>query len=131
MTKLQYLKKSMNLNEVGQKYTRPWGWYKTLDMAPGYQVKVIEVIPGGRLSLQSHEQRAEHWVVVKGTATVTVNTDTRDYPVNAAIYIPLQAKHRLENLTDTPVQIIEVQVGEYLGEDDIKRFDDIYGRATS
>jgi mannose-6-phosphate isomerase-like protein (cupin superfamily) len=120
--------KTMALNVVGQQYTRPWGWYKTIEMLPGFQVKVIEVNPGGRLSLQSHEQRSEHWVVVKGTATVTVDANTRDYKVNEAIYIPLKAKHRLENLTATPVQIVEVQVGDYLGEDDIQRYNDIYGR---
>lgn len=119
----------MALNEVGQKYTRPWGWYKTLEMLPGFQVKVIEVNPGGRLSLQSHEQRSEHWVVVQGTATVTVDDTCKDYLVNEAIYIPLKAKHRLENLTHQAVQIVEVQVGAYLGEDDIKRYDDVYGRS--
>lgn len=118
----------MALNEVGQKYTRPWGWYKTLEMMAGFQVKVIEVIPGGRLSLQSHEQRSEHWVVVQGVATVTVDDDKRDYRLNEAVYIPLRAKHRLENLTTEVVQIVEVQVGTYLGEDDIKRYDDVYGR---
>ena len=118
----------MSVNEIGKRYERPWGWYKTLEMLPGFQVKVIEVNPGGRLSLQSHEQRSEHWVVVKGMATVTVNDLKRDYHVNEAIYIPVTAKHRLENLTTAPVQIIEVQVGNYLGEDDIKRYDDIYGR---
>lgn len=119
----------MSLNQIGQKYNRPWGWYKTLEMMDGFQVKVIEVNSGGRLSLQSHEQRSEHWVVVKGIATVTVDDLKREFNVNEAIYIPLKAKHRLENLTTTPVQIIEVQVGGYLGEDDIKRYDDIYGRS--
>lgn len=118
----------MALNEIGHQYVRPWGWYKTLELSPGFQVKVIEVNPGGRLSLQSHEQRSEHWVVVQGTATVTVDETRRDYQVNEAIYIPKRAKHRLENLGTSVVQIIEVQVGDYLGEDDIKRYDDVYGR---
>lgn len=116
------------MNEIGQSYERPWGSYKTIEMADGFQVKTIDVKPGGRLSLQSHEQRAEHWVVVEGTATVTVNDTVKEYAVNEHIFIPLQAKHRLENHTESLVRIVEVQVGAYLGEDDIKRYDDIYGR---
>ena len=120
----------MAVNEIGKKYPRPWGWYRTLEMLPGFQVKLIEVNPGGRLSLQSHEQRSEHWVVVKGTASVTVNDLRRDYQENESVYIPVRAKHRLENLSKLPIQIIEVQVGAYLGEDDIQRYDDIYGRVS-
>lgn len=120
-----------DLNEVGRVYSRPWGSYKTIEMADGFQVKTISVNPGGRLSLQSHYQRAEHWVVVKGHATVTVNDSVKTYAVNEAIYIPLEAKHRLENLTQDVVMIVEVQVGAYLGEDDIVRYDDVYGRVKS
>lgn len=118
------------LNIIGQTYERPWGWYKTLEQKQGFQVKLIHVVPGGRLSLQSHKQRAEHWVVVQGVATVTVNDTKQNYSVNQAIFIPLEAKHRLENSGNEPVEIIEVQVGSYLGEDDIIRYDDIYGRMT-
>ncbi len=118
----------MSLNEIGQTYARPWGWYKTIAQDAGFQAKVIHVIPGGRLSLQSHKQRAEHWVVVKGVASITIDDSVQTYHVNESVYIPTQAKHRLENLSDTPVEIIEVQVGPYLGEDDIIRYDDVYGR---
>lgn len=116
------------LNETGKVYHRPWGSYKTIEMADGFQVKTITVNPGGRLSLQSHEHRAEHWVVVKGVATVTINETVKEYEANEAVYIPQQARHRLENFTQEPVMIVEVQVGVYLGEDDIKRYDDVYGR---
>lgn len=116
------------INAVGQTYQRPWGSYTTLQMAGNHQIKSISVNPGGKLSLQSHQHRAEHWVVVQGVATITINDDRRDYTVNEAVYIPVEAKHRLENQTDQLVTIIEVQVGDYLGEDDIIRYDDIYDR---
>lgn len=119
------------LNVIGQTYERPWGWYKTIAQDSRFQAKVIHVIPGGRLSLQSHKQRAEHWVVVQGVATVTVNDSKKEYKVNESVYIPLEAKHRLENLSQQVVEIIEVQVGTYLGEDDIIRYDDVYGRIPS
>ena len=119
----------MSINDIGKTYKRPWGSYKTIEMADGFQVKTIDVNPGGQLSLQSHEHRAEHWVVVQGTATVTVNDSVKDFNVNEHIFIPLQAKHRLENHTDSVVRIVEVQVGDYLGEDDITRYDDVYGRS--
>ena len=115
-------------NTVGQRYERPWGHYTTVIMENNHQVKTITVNPGGRLSLQSHHHRAEHWVVVTGKPTVTVGDSARKYDVNEAIYIPLETKHRLENFTDAPVVIIEVQVGDYLGEDDIVRYDDVYNR---
>lgn len=116
------------MNEVGKVYERPWGTYQTLALAEGYQVKVITVNPGGKLSLQSHFKRAEHWVVVRGCATVTVGSNVSEYEVNEAIYIPLETKHRLENQTAEAVVIVEVQVGHYLGEDDIVRYDDVYDR---
>ena len=118
----------MSINEIGKVYERPWGTYKTIDQHTGFQVKTITVKPGGRLSLQSHFKRAEHWVVVKGTPTVTVGEDARQYHVNEHIFIPIEAQHRLENLTDHEVAIVEVQIGDYLGEDDIVRYDDVYGR---
>lgn len=119
---------SQSLNETGKTYTRPWGTYTTLEIAPGYQVKSITVNPGGRLSLQSHQKRAEHWVVVQGRPTITIDADTREYTVNQAVYIPTEARHRLENFTQEPVVIVEVQVGSYLGEDDIVRYSDVYQR---
>ena len=113
--------------EIGE---RPWGKYEVLTEAEGYKVKRITVAPGGQLSLQSHQKRAEHWVVVIGIATVTVGENVQEVAVNKHVYIPLQVKHRLENHTDDPVVLIEVQTGPYLGEDDIMRFEDIYGRAS-
>ena len=118
----------MSLNETGKSYERPWGWYKTLEMQAGYQVKLIHVIPGGRLSLQSHLHRAEHWIIAKGTATVTVNESIQEYHANQVVFIPKEAKHRLENNGTEAIELIEVQIGNYLGEDDIIRYDDIYGR---
>ena len=116
------------LNEIGRVYERPWGTYKTLDIGDGYQVKIIEVKPGGRLSLQKHFKRAEHWVVIKGRPTITVGEKTEQMGVNTAVFIPVTILHRLENFTDQPIAIIEVQIGSYLGEDDIERLDDIYHR---
>ncbi|HEY9566986.1 MAG TPA: cupin domain-containing protein, partial [Thalassobaculum sp.] len=112
---------------------RPWGSYRTLDRGPGFQVKQIRVNPGGRLSLQSHRHRAEHWVVIEGTARVTRGPDrdsleTVDLARNRSIDIPLGWIHRLENPTEEPVAIVEVQSGAYLAEDDIERYDDAYGR---
>jgi mannose-1-phosphate guanylyltransferase / mannose-6-phosphate isomerase len=107
---------------------RPWGTYESLGQGLKHQIKHIVVEPGGRLSLQSHKHRAEHWVVVAGQATITVGDTTADYVTGQHVYIEIQQKHRLENHTKEPVTIVEVQIGSYLGEDDIKRFDDVYGR---
>jgi len=112
---------------------RPWGSYRTLDRGTGFQLKHIRVKPGGRLSLQSHTHRAEHWVVIEGIARVTRGPDvdhleTVDLDKNRSIDIPLGWVHRLENPTDAPVAIVEVQSGGYLEEDDITRYDDVYGR---
>jgi mannose-6-phosphate isomerase-like protein (cupin superfamily) len=117
-----------HINEIGKVYTRPWGFYKTLELAHGYQVKTITVNPGGRLSLQKHFKREEHWVVVKGCPTITIDDSVKVYAVGEAVFIPLEAWHRLENLSQEPATIIETQLGSYLGEDDIVRKDDIYGR---
>ena len=119
---------SSPINEVGQIYTRPWGTYQTLVQDNGYQAKIITVNPGGRLSLQKHFKRSEHWVVVGGTPTITVNENVCEYRIGEYIFIPLEALHRLENFSDEPAKIIEVQVGSYLGEDDIVRVEDIYQR---
>jgi mannose-1-phosphate guanylyltransferase/mannose-6-phosphate isomerase len=108
---------------------RPWGTYQTVDSGPGYQVKQIVVYPGGRLSLQMHQKRAEHWTVVEGEGRVTRDNEVFALKENESTIIPLGAKHRLENLGEKTLKLIEVQCGSYLGEDDIVRFDDIYGRA--
>ncbi len=107
---------------------RPWGAYTVLEEGPGFKIKRIEVNPGGKLSLQSHEKRSEHWVVVAGQATVSLNGDSRTFGVNESTFVPVGARHRLENRGAEPLHIIEVQVGPYLGEDDIRRYDDHYGR---
>jgi mannose-6-phosphate isomerase len=109
--------------------TRPWGTFHVLDEGPGFKVKRIVVDPGGRLSLQSHRHRGEHWTVVTGIATVTVGETITDLTPSQSIDIPKGERHRLENLGAGPVEIIEVQFGDYLGEDDIVRYDDIYNRA--
>lgn len=108
---------------------RPWGYYESVDEGPGYQVKRIVVNPGQALSLQRHRRRAEHWVVVSGTARVTCDDKVFDLGANQSTFIPLGAKHRLENPGAAPLQLIEVQSGDYLGEDDIERFEDRYRRA--
>jgi mannose-1-phosphate guanylyltransferase/mannose-1-phosphate guanylyltransferase/mannose-6-phosphate isomerase len=108
---------------------RPWGSYQTIDAGPRFQVKRITVKPGQKLSLQKHAQRAEHWVVVSGTARVTRNQDLLTLTENMSTYIPLGAVHRLENPGAEMLHVIEVQSGGYLGEDDIVRIDDVYGRS--
>ncbi len=108
---------------------RPWGSYESVDTGERFQVKRLTVKPGGRLSLQKHAKRAEHWVVVSGTATVTRGNEEFDLTENQSTYIPVGTVHRLENRTSEPVHLIEVQSGSYLGEDDIVRLDDQYGRA--
>lgn len=107
---------------------RPWGWYQSLSTGERFQVKLITVNPGQRLSLQLHHRRAEHWVVVSGEATIIRGDELFVLGENESTFIPVQTKHRLENNTADPLMIIEVQSGDYLGEDDIVRFDDIYGR---
>ena len=107
---------------------RPWGFYESLIEEERWQVKIINVKPGEKLSLQMHHHRSEHWIVVKGTAKVEVNEKTKILSENESIYIPLGSKHRLSNPGKIPLKLIEVQSGAYLGEDDIHRFDDDYGR---
>ena len=114
-----------------RKVQRPWGFYDSIDRGERFQVKRIVVQPGGRLSLQMHHHRAEHWVVVRGTARVTRGEESFLLSENQSTYIPLGVTHRLENPGKTPLEIIEVQSGGYLGEDDIVRFDDQYGRAEA
>ncbi len=108
---------------------RPWGSYDSVDTGARFQVKRIKVKPGARLSLQSHTQRAEHWIVVRGTARVTRDNDVFELFANQSTYIPIGAKHRLENPGTEMLELIEVQSGDYLGEDDIVRYEDVYGRS--
>jgi mannose-1-phosphate guanylyltransferase/mannose-6-phosphate isomerase len=112
-----------------RKVARPWGWYDSLDIGERFQVKRIVVKPGASLSLQMHHSRAEHWIVVKGTAKVTNGDKVFLLEENQSTYIPIGAKHRLENLAKTDLEMIEVQSGNYLSEDDIVRFEDTYGRS--
>src|SRR6185436_15490368 len=107
---------------------RPWGYYETVDAGERFQVKRLMVKAGHGLSLQSHRKRAEHWVVVSGTATVTRGDETLTLEENQSTFIPVGTKHRLQNQSNAPLFLIEVQSGSYLGEDDIERFDDRYGR---
>jgi mannose-1-phosphate guanylyltransferase/mannose-6-phosphate isomerase len=107
---------------------RPWGSYDSIEQGPGYQVKRITVKPGASISLQLHHHRSEHWIVVAGRARITRGDEVFDLEPNQSTYIPVGTKHRMENLGTEPLQIIEVQSGSYLGEDDIVRFDDRYGR---
>ena len=115
--------------EAFPKDHRPWGWFETLTLADRFQVKRIVVHPGASLSLQSHMHRSEHWIVVSGTARVTVGDDVRLMTENQSIYVPRGAIHRLENPGKVPMVLIEVQTGAYLGEDDIIRYEDIYARS--
>jgi mannose-1-phosphate guanylyltransferase/mannose-6-phosphate isomerase len=108
---------------------RPWGSYDSVDTGPRFQVKRIKVKPGAQLSLQSHTQRAEHWIVVSGTARVTRDNDVFELQANQSTYIPIGARHRLENPGSEVLELIEVQSGDYLGEDDIVRYEDVYGRS--
>ena len=108
---------------------RPWGWFESLAMGDRFQVKRIHVHPGAALSLQSHHHRSEHWIVVEGTARVTIDDEVRLVTENQSVYIPLGAVHRMENPGKVPMVLIEVQTGSYLGEDDIIRYEDVYARS--
>ena len=111
-----------------RKVYRPWGYYESIDSGEHFQVKRIAVYPGRSLSLQLHHHRAEHWVVVSGIAKVTNGDEVFELKANESTYIPAETKHRLENPGEHVLEMIEVQSGEYLGEDDIVRFEDVYGR---
>lgn len=115
-------------HQLHREVHRPWGKYDSVDAGKRYQVKRITVLPGGKLSVQMHHHRAEHWVVVSGVARVTLDGVERLLAENESIYLPIGAVHALENPGKVPLEIIEVQVGSYLGEDDIVRFEDRYGR---
>jgi mannose-1-phosphate guanylyltransferase/mannose-6-phosphate isomerase len=112
-----------------RKVARPWGWYDGVDEGERFKVKRIQVKPGASLSLQMHNHRAEHWIVVKGMAEITNGDQVIILTENQSTYIPQGQRHRLSNPGKTPLEIIEVQSGSYLGEDDIVRFEDTYGRA--
>mmetsp|Transcript_23213 Transcript_23213/g.39828 ORF Transcript_23213/g.39828 Transcript_23213/m.39828 type:complete len:475 (+) Transcript_23213:99-1523(+) len=114
--------------ETFPKHHRPWGWFESLVIGERFQVKRIVVHPGASLSLQSHLHRAEHWIVVEGTAKATVDDTVTLLTENQSVYVPLGAQHRMENPGRVPVVLIEVQTGTYLGEDDIVRYDDVYAR---
>ncbi|MDC0867642.1 mannose-1-phosphate guanylyltransferase/mannose-6-phosphate isomerase [Paracoccaceae bacterium] len=107
---------------------RPWGWYESIALGPRFQVKRIVVNPSAALSLQSHNHRSEHWIVVEGTAKVTIGDNVKTITENQSVYIPLGAIHRMENPGKLPLTLIEVQTGSYFGEDDIIRYDDVYAR---
>ena len=127
---VEKIKKSGRLeSDQHRKVFRPWGYYDSIDRGEGFQVKRILVNPGQKLSLQKHNHRSEHWVVVKGKAQVTCGEKTFQLIENQSTYISLGKVHRLENIEDTPLEIIEIQTGSYLGEDDIIRIDDDYERA--
>jgi len=119
------------LTDTHRKVHRPWGWYDSIDAGDRFQVKRIVVKPGASLSLQMHHHRAEHWVVVSGTAEITNGDKVLLLSENESTYIPLGHVHRLSNPGKMPLEIIEVQSGSYLGEDDIVRFEDTYGRAPA
>lgn len=110
------------------KEERPWGNFEVLLDDLNFKVKKISVKPGCRLSLQSHKRRNEHWVVTEGTMRITVGATVRDYRVNEHVYIPREAKHRMENTGTLPASVIEIQTGDYFGEDDIIRYEDDYNR---
>jgi mannose-1-phosphate guanylyltransferase/mannose-6-phosphate isomerase len=122
--------KDMGAPEVTQPKVslRPWGMWQSLLASPHYQIKLIEVKPGSRLSLQKHHHRSEHWIVVSGTAIVTRDDERIEVHANEGVFLPVGAVHRLENCGKVPLELIEVQVGEYLGEDDIVRIEDDWAR---
>ena len=124
----QLKEKSRCEADIHRKVYRPWGQYDLVDSGQRHQTKRIIVNPGAKLSLQKHHHRAEHWVVVKGTALITKGDEKLLISENESTYIPLGIVHCLENPGVIPLEIVEVQSGSYLGEDDIVRFDDQYGR---
>ena len=111
-----------------RKVYRPWGWYDSIERGSSHQVKRIHVYPSQKLSVQRHKHRAERWVVIKGVATVTLDDKDHEFKVGEVVQINIMQIHSLANYTEDDLEIIEVQLGDYLGEDDIERFEDIYGR---
>jgi len=121
----------MSKNPEIEPVSRPWGFYSVIKESSGYKIKIIEVNPGASLSLQMHNHRSEHWVVLSGEARITRDEEIITLNPGESVDIPVQAKHRLENKGEVPLSIVEIQRGDYLEEDDIIRFDDVYGRANS
>jgi mannose-1-phosphate guanylyltransferase / mannose-6-phosphate isomerase len=121
-------KHTPSLAKTHRKVQRPWGWYDSLDLGNNHQVKRIMVKPGASISLQTHQHRAEHWVIIQGEAQITLGTEIKTYHRYDHVFIPKECLHRLQNTSQLEVQLIEVQCGDYLGEDDIVRYEDIYGR---
>ena len=121
--------KNISQAEIHPKDHRPWGWFESLVLGDRFQVKRIFVKPGAALSLQSHKHRSEHWIIVKGTAKVTIEEHVKLVTEGQSVYVPLGAVHRIENPSKLPVVLIEVQIGSYLGEDDIIRYQDAYSRS--
>ena len=117
-------------HQLHREVNRPWGKYDSIDQGGRYQVKRITVKPGEKLSVQMHHHRAEHWIVVSGTAKVGRDDETILMSENQSIYLPVGSVHWLENPGKVPLELIEVQTGSYLGEDDIVRFSDVYGRVV-
>jgi len=127
---VELLKNSDRIESRSHRKTyRPWGWYDSIESGENFQVKRLYISPGAKLSLQKHKNRAEHWVVVVGIATVVNGDKELTLEKGGSTYIPAGVVHSLENKTNKPLEVIEVQSGIYLGEDDIVRFEDIYGRA--
>ena len=120
--------KDIAQSEIFPKDHRPWGWFESLALGGCFQVKRICVKPGAALSLQSHKHRSEHWIVVEGTAKVTIDDEVQLVREGQSVYVPLGARHRMENSGQVPMLLIEVQIGTYLGEDDIIRYEDVYSR---
>ncbi len=114
--------------QAADRTLRPWGWFETLSEVPGHKIKRIRVLPGQQISLQKHRRRAEHWVVVLGQARISIGAQALDLGVGQHVDIAMGESHRLANLTQDPLEIVEVQFGDYLGEDDIERLSDDYGR---
>ena len=116
------------MNEPGIIYERPWGDYRTIEQKENYQIKHIRVKPGKRLSLQYHFKRDEHWTIIRGRGIAQLNDKSIELGINDIIFIPKESKHRMINNTDEFVEFIEIQIGSYLGEDDIVRLEDDFGR---
>ena len=116
------------MNEIGKIYEKPWGSYRTIEQKDNYQIKHIRVQPRKRLSLQYHFKRDEHWIIIKGIGTCQLDNKSIELGLNDTIFIPRESKHRMTNNTDEFVEFIEIQIGDYLGEDDIIRIEDDFGR---
>lgn len=128
MKRMETTMETLRRTESIKRTLRPWGWFETISDTPATKIKRIGVLPGQRISLQKHQRRAEHWVVVQGCATVTLGERTLELALGQSCDIAVGQVHRLTNRTDALVEIVEVQFGDYLGEDDIERLQDDYGR---